>query len=219
MLSLILKDILIQKKMISFALGYAIFVLIAFQNPAFAGVSYIMGSMAISYLFILGACAYDNKSEVILNSLPIKRKRIVLAKYLSVFFFVTAAILAIGIIGAVMKGAGLPFPHNYISILDVSGTLVSVILLASLYLPIYFRYGYIKSRVFNVLMFLLFFFAPNLIVEYVKENYDKAIIEKVVNTVNGQPAWVIGISIAAAMIILLFVSYRVAVHVYQNREF
>lgn len=219
MLSLVIKDILIQKKMITFALGYAGFILIAFQNPVFAGASYIMGSMAISYLFILGACAYDNKSEVILNSLPIKRERIVLAKYLSTFLFVTAAMLTIGIIGAAMKGVGLPFPHKYISLIDVAGTLVSIILLASFYLPIYFRYGYIKSRVFNVVMFLLFFFAPNFIAEYVRENYDKAIIEKAVNIVSTMPAWVIGSGIAAAMIILLCVSFNVAVYVYQNREF
>lgn len=219
MLSLILKDILVQKKMIIFALGYAVFILIAFQNPAFVTASYIMGAMAISYLFILGACAYDNKSEVILNSLPIKRKRIVLAKYISVFFFAAGAIITIGTIGAVMKAVGLPFPHKYISIVDVLGTMVSIILLTSFYLPIYFRYGYIKSRVFNVLMFLAFFFAPNLIVEYVKENYDKAIIEKTVLVVNSQPLWVISLGIAAFMIILMYISFRLAVYFYKKRDF
>lgn len=219
MYNLILKDILVQKRMILFTLGYAIFVLIVFQNPAFERVSYIMGSMAISYLFILGACAYDNKSEIIINSLPIKRKEIVLAKYLSVLFFAGMAILTIGIIGGMMKGIGLPFPHRYITIGDVLGTMVSVILLTSLYLPIYFKYGYIKSRVFNMIVFLLFFFAPNLIVEYVRDNYDQEIIEKTLLAVNAQPSWVFVLGIAALMLILMYLSLQASVKIYQNREF
>lgn len=219
MFSLILKDILIQKRMHYFALGYAVFILIAFQNPVMYSMSYVMGAMAISYFFILGACAYDNKSEIAINSLPIERKEIVRAKYLSVLVLTAMSIAVLGILGGLMKGAGLPVPREYISAGDVLGTIISVVLLTSLYLPIFFKYGYVKSRVFNIIMFLVFFFAPNLLVEYVKANYDQEVVARTLLAIFSQPSWVLGLGTVVLLLLLLFISSLVSIRIYNNREF
>ncbi|MCG9969458.1 ABC-2 transporter permease [Pelotomaculum terephthalicicum JT] len=88
MLNLILKDILIQKRTIIFALLYGVFIFFAFSKPPFSQCIYSMGAMGISYILILTALQADfkNNTMVILNSLPVRRSEIVASKYLSMFY-------------------------------------------------------------------------------------------------------------------------------------
>lgn len=221
MLKLIIKDFLLQKKMLYFNLAYSLFVLIVFNNSTFSSTVYIMGAVAVAYMCILGASAYDdkNKSDVILNSLPIKRKQIVEAKYFGVMAFAVLSIFTIGILGAVMKGIGLPFPERYISFTDIVGALVSLSLLSSLYFPFYFRFGYITSRIFNVIFFMVVFFAPPLMIDFLKQRYNKETIEQALTALSGQPDWLIGGILVVLAFILMFCSYSISHKFYQRREF
>ena len=221
MTSLILKDIYLQKKSFLFALGYSLFVLIVFQNEIFSETSYIMGAMATAYMLVLGACAYEekNNSEVILNSLPLKRADIVRARYLSSFVSVFLAFVIIGVLGALMKGVGLPIPLRYVRISDVIAVIVSLSLLCSLYFPVYFRYGYIKSRFFNLILFLLVFFAPSTGLSYLREDGKKEVLNQVIDKLAGVPDWQISVGLGIAAWILTAISMRISVCIYLKREF
>lgn len=220
MYSLILKDLLIQKKTLGFILGYSIFLLFVFQSPDLAEMVYVIGAMASSYILILGACAYEGKggSEIVLNSFPLRRKDVVRARYLSVFVFMFLSLVIIGFSGAVMKGIGLPFPQRYLSWFDVVGVAVSSFLLTSLYLPFYFKFGYIQARLFNVIMFLLFFFVPAYVMNYYHENSTKEWFRQVTVFLANHPAWLIGGLIIVPFLMLLM-SYLLSVKFYQGREF
>lgn len=221
MLKLIIKDFLLQKKMLYFNLAYSFFVLIVFKGSTFSGTSYIMGAVAVTYMCVLGASAYDdkNKSDVILNSLPYRRKQIVAAKYFGVLAFLVMSIFTIGILGAVMKGVGLPFPERYISFTDIVGALVSLSLLSSLYFPFYFRFGYITSRLFNVIFFMVVFFAPPLMIDFLKQRYNKETIEQALTALSGQPDWLVGGLFVILAFIIMFCSYSISHKFYQRREF
>lgn len=221
MLQLIYKDILLQKKMALFALGYSIFILIAFQNPVFGTTYYIIGAMAISYMFLLGACAYEekNKSEVFLNSLPLTRDDIVKARYLSVFVFMFLALTTIGGLGAVMKLAQLPFPPHYLSLVDILAVSVSLFLLSSIYLPVFFKFGYIQSRLLNIVFFLLFFFAPNLLIQFVHENIEKPYIKQIMMFINQMSVAAFCILTISFVLLLMYLSYLISLKVYRQREF
>ncbi|PKM86386.1 MAG: hypothetical protein CVU87_12260 [Firmicutes bacterium HGW-Firmicutes-12] len=221
MFKLILKDILLQKKMVFFGLAYSLFLLIIFNNQVFAPAVYIVGSVATAYMLVLGACAFDdkNKSDIILNSLPIKRKSIVQAKYISVFVFAVLSICTIGAIGAIMKVVGLPIPNRYMNISDVVGALVSLALLATFYFPFYFRFGYISSRIFNVVFFMLAFFSPAFIINFLKQRYEQETLEQALMAFSGQPDWIIGSIILLAAIVLMFCSHLISLNFYKNREF
>ncbi|MDX9872994.1 MAG: ABC-2 transporter permease, partial [Clostridia bacterium] len=158
---LILKDFLLQKKTALFGLAYSIFLMAIFNSTTFSSSVYILCTVAISYMLIMGAVAYDdkNKSDTILNSLPLQRKTIVQAKYASVFVFGLGAILTIGLLGALLKAAGLPFPGRFLNPTDVIAAFFSLSLVSAMYLPFYYRFGYIASRLFNVVFFMLAFFA------------------------------------------------------------
>jgi len=221
MLNLIIKDLYLQKKMFLFALGYSLFVLVAFQNPVFEAGSYIMGAVAVAYMFILGVCAYEdkNKSEIILISLPLKRRIIVVSKYLSVFIFTMVSLGLIGILGVIMKGSGLPVPIRYIGFRDVVGALASIGFLVSLYFPFYFRFGYIKSRFFNLVLFLMVFFAPTLVVELVKNNYGPEFLAQALAVVNSLSDWQAVLGLVGLVFLMMFVSMVISIALYLKRDF
>ncbi len=91
MINLILKDVLIQKKIILFYIATLIIYL-------FAGVpSLIPLGILYSVIFILNTFAYDEKdnANMLLNSLPYTRKEIVSSKYIGSLIFTTIFIFMI----------------------------------------------------------------------------------------------------------------------------
>lgn len=221
MYSLFLKDLLIQKKTLGFIVGYSILILVAFNNPAFSAMTYVMGAMASTYILLMGACAYESKgnNECVLNSLPLRRQDVVRARYFSLLLFMILSLAIIGGLGAIMKLIGLPFPQRYLGWFDILAVAVSLFLLASLYLPFYFKMGYIQARIFNILVFFLFFFGPTYIFNYYQENSEKEIFQQFRAFLANNPDWVVYALGMAALLIMMFFSYLLSVRFYQRREF
>lgn len=117
-----------------------------------------------------------------------------------------------------MKGVGLPVPLRYIHPGDILGTVASIGLLSTLYYPVYFRFGYIRSRFFNIVLFMLAFFLPPLTINYVKENYSQESINQVFSLISGQP-WVAGGIMLVALTVLMLASCFLSLALYRRREF
>ncbi|MFJ7889899.1 ABC-2 transporter permease [Lysinibacillus xylanilyticus] len=91
MINLILKDVLIQKKIILLYIATIIIYLLAgVPSLIFLGFLY-------SVIFILNAFAYDEKdnANILLNSLPYTRKEIVSSKYIGSLIFTTIFVFMI----------------------------------------------------------------------------------------------------------------------------
>jgi len=221
MYSLLLKDLLLTKKTVFMSLAYALFILIVFQNEVLALTSYIMGAIAITYFFVLWVCAYDekDKTEIFLNSLPIPRKSIVAARYSLIFVYMLLALVMIGGLGFVLKTAGLPFPRYYLKPIDILAVFVCVSSLFALYLPVFFYFGYHKARAFNMVLFLLFFFIPNLLVELLKKRYALESLEQFKSFLAIQPSWALVLPLVSLLLLLLYLSYRISLSAYNKREF
>ena len=112
MLNLILKDLLVQKKSLLFALGYCFFLVFAFQS--LQGAAPIAATVAVVYLLTQYSFTYEdkNKSETMLNSLPISRRDIVLAKYLSIFIYIGLAMVAYMFATLVVMAVKIPVRSN-----------------------------------------------------------------------------------------------------------
>ncbi|WP_460014882.1 ABC-2 transporter permease [Lysinibacillus sp. CTST325] len=129
MINLILKDVLIQKKLILFYIATIIIYLLAgISSLIFLGFLY-------SVIFILNAFSYDEKdnANILLNSLPYTRKEIVSSKYIGSLIFTTIFVFMIYvgdflingkeglfiwkemllIIGLVMVAISIMFPISY----------------------------------------------------------------------------------------------------------
>lgn len=111
MINLIKKDLLIQKKSFIFVFFYSLFMFVIFNNPAFVNMIYVMGMIISVYFFLITGNMEDekNKSDILLNSLPVLRSRIVLAKYVSVFVYMFIGAFFLGIAGLVFHLPLFPF--------------------------------------------------------------------------------------------------------------
>ncbi|HZJ57657.1 MAG TPA: ABC-2 transporter permease [Clostridia bacterium] len=219
MYNLIIKDILVQKKSLLFALGYCFFLVFAFQS--LEGVTPIAASTVVVYFLIQNSFAYEdkNKSEIIINSLPISRKEIVLAKYLSIFVYIGLAIVAYMIATLTVKVVRVPVKVEFPDLKDVTITLLLVSLMNSIYMPIIFRIGYLKAKIFNMVMFLLFFFIPMGVASLYENPKYSAGISDITGIISSFSDWQIAALLAAISLMLLFFSYSISLGIYKNREF
>lgn len=164
MYNLILKDLLLSKKVIPFAAIYVFLMIILFKENFGTNGAFASGIVAVAYMLANRSLAYDdiNKSDIVLLSLPISRNKIVLAKYLSIFVYGLIGALAylIGIIIVILLN--LPVSSYAVTIEAVIGSIVALGILFSIIFPITFKYGYIKSKLLVMVIFLVVFFGNTL---------------------------------------------------------
>lgn len=222
MFNLVIKDIAIQKKTLLYALLYAIIAPIAFFSMAPSGFGlYVLPPMATAYLFISFAVNYDekNKSEIVLNSLPIKREDIVISKYISVFVFAILGIIYSIIIGFIGKFTGLQVFARSISLLDIVLVLTSACIFSSIFFPVYFKFGYVKMNLFNVVLAMLFIFLPSVAIGYATENPNNIFVRKINYFINNTSSFTQNSLALLVSLIFFLISLMISMHIYKNKEF
>jgi ABC-type transport system involved in multi-copper enzyme maturation permease subunit len=221
MINLILKDVLIQKKTFLYAIIYGIFSMIVFTSTLTARGAYMFGGMSIAYLLIIYSNGYDekNKSEIILNSLPVRRDSIVTAKYVSIFLFFLLGVAITGVAGAVITPMNIIPGMRFMRLSDVLGIFISVGLMYSVYYPLYFKFGSLKLKIFNIVIYMLFLFVPNILVSIIEENPNDNIVRKVISIIEWSPAWMLQIFTIIVIMIVLIVSMEMSIKIYRNKEF
>ncbi|MDF2672784.1 MAG: hypothetical protein K0R09_1049 [Clostridiales bacterium] len=221
MINLILKDILIQKKSFLYAMFYGIFALIAFPSTMAARGAYMFSGISITYLLIIYSNGYDekNKSEIILNSLPVRRDSIVIAKYAAVFLFFVLGVIITGIEGAIITTLNIIPSMRFMELSDILGIFISVGLMYSVYYPLFFKLGSLKLKIFNIVLYMLFLFVPNIIVSTLQENPNSSIALKVVSFIERNPVWMLQVFTAIIIMIVLILSMEVSIKIYRNKEF
>ncbi|MEG6615191.1 ABC-2 transporter permease [Peptococcaceae bacterium 1198_IL3148] len=216
MYSLVIKDILVQKRTVLISLLYIIF--LAFMLQSLKEGIYPVTISGICYILVATACAQDekNKADVMLNSLPIKRSTIVGAKYvLAIVIFAIGTVAYLAIMQA-MKFIGLPLQVYPITLANCLGTLLAISLLNGIYLPIYFKLGYIKSRFINLILFFSLFAGISSIATLLGDSDG---LPNLISFVNSYSELQIAIMIVMLTLAILALSYTVSLKVYNSREF
>ena len=229
MFNLVWKDLLILKRYLWFAPLYVVFALFVFRIMPGGALS--AATVGATYMLMIQASILDdkNKSDIMLNSLPIRRQDIVLAKYLSVFLYAALAILSFLLTQGVVSITGIPIPINQISLEGISGALVAMAVLVSIYFPIYFKFGHLRSRMVGMFLFLACFFctpmAVSLTVHGLGEGGNPALrnivvsVQNVVYWLQTQADWQIASYLLAVALILMAASARLSLRFYTGREF
>lgn len=220
MLNLILKDILLQKKTFLFSAFYLMVIILSFQQM---GSTMVPASIiALTYVMIQYACAYDdkNKADVLLNSLPLGRDTIVTARYLSIFVFLPIAVLYYMVLGSIISLLHLPVKIYPVSFEAIVWCLFSLILMNSVYLPVFFKVGYIKSRLVNFVFFFGLFFVGGILVPKLLRAGGSRLHGWIIRLL-GNSGEDVGIMAGTFIImtILFFASYIMSLKVYRNKEF
>ncbi len=219
MYNLILKDILIQKKIVLLCFAYIVFFIIALQGAGL--IMYPTALTAITYMLVVTSCSYDekNKADVMLNSLPIKRSSIVLAKYLSVFLYIVTGSIAYWAITTLLALTDLPVNIYPVSWEGFAGGVLAIGLINSIYFPFYFKFGYIKSRFLNLILFFVFFFGLTSFVHFFYVHKNAGWVKIAADYINTQTDVQVFASVMVLTLLILTVSMVLSVKVYRGRDF
>ena len=223
MFNLIRKDILIQKKTLAYLGFYVVLFTLAFQNIADDAFPAI--AVAISYQMVAAACSHEDKagSDIIWNSMPVSRNKIVLSKYLSIFVYTLLASLGYMAFAALLHLVRLPVKISPITASGLTGSIIAVALMNGLYFPVYFKLGFMKARVASfVLFFALFFgvtFGITSLSEAMKSSQGNTTLRAVASTLQGASDLQITFGLIGLALVFLLISYGLSVKFYNNREF
>jgi len=222
MINLVLKDIAIQKKMLVFAFIYTAFASFCFYSMGPNGLAlYVIAPIITNYLFISNAVNFDekNKSEIILNSLPIKRNDIVKSKYMSIFVFVIIGFFYSILVGFIGNAIGISIFQGSISLLDIVLVFTSVCIFGSIFFPLYFKFGATKMKLFNIILFMLFLFLPITIINYAIKFPNFILVQKFNYFKNNTSSLTQNSLFLIIGLIILSISLMISIRIYNNREF
>lgn len=233
MINLVWKDLQILKRILLIAPIFAIYGFFIFSFTMKGG-ALIFITILVTYTLLDRACDLDarNKSEIIMNSLPVSRRDIVLAKYLSVFPYAAIAILSSLFAQEVMSVTGISVlggaPISQISLEGFVGALVSMVTFISFYYPIYFKLGYARIKWLGMILVLsLMFFIPmgSNMARRLGE-VSNPILQKILvlmgrlgNWLQTQADWQIASYMLVLALILMSASVRLSMRFYARREF
>lgn len=219
MLNLILKDLILNKKYLWFALLYSILMLFAFQN--YPGEQLIVITIGIGYMLMINASAYDEKNnfQIMLNSLPISRFQIVCAKYISILLYAGLAFLSTLMAVFIIQIFHLSIYTSPLTPLGVISAFFTLSLMSGLYYPVYFKIGYIKSNLIRTLFFMLFFFAPIFLSAYLQSELKKPLVRNLLQGINARSSAQLSHILLVSMILFLGLSLALSLRFYEQREF
>ncbi len=221
MINILRKDLYIQKKILMYGFLYVLMMMLLFDQEQ--GAMLQAAVVAITYLMMHNSNAYDekNNSDLLLNCLPISRAEIVLSKYLSVFMYFVIALVYYFIVSTVVSLIPIHYTVSMLSAPSIISSLFTVLLINSIYLPIYFKMGYTKSRIVNILIFVGFFIIFTSLV-----NTRNFISGKNPQTIGVGESILMNLSetttlvmIAVVGIVIFSISYVIANNFYKRKDF
>lgn len=219
MYQLIKKDLLMQKKALMFALLYLIFFTFAIAKNEPIGLT--IGIMVVTYMLALGSASLEEKndSDIMLLSLPIKKKSIVLSKYLSVYIIATGVFLFNYLIYLGVHTFSIPLEMFPITYVGFAGAIIAVTIFSSISFPLIFKLGYAKSRIINLILFfgLVFLSAP--VTEAINKNENLAVKQWLQKLVYESSNIEKTLVIVLPLLVILMISYKLSLTFYTKREF
>ncbi|WP_411679906.1 ABC-2 transporter permease [Clostridium thailandense] len=215
MFNLVLKDILIQKKYLFFSIVYFFFFTFMFKDHP----SILFGTVPImiSYMLLIGACGFDdkNKSEIMLNSLPINRVTLVISKYISVCVFISIGIFLTFAFTNILSFSGIIHFDRLITSEDILVDVVGTMFFSALYFPIHFKFGYQKTRYFLIIIFCFVFAAPSILVKTI---FKSGPTPNFIVYLDNQPDWIITSFIIIITCIVFLISLLISIKSYVNKD-
>lgn len=215
MINLIKKDFAItfSKKNAAIFLAYCLFIITVMDTFSSDNI-YILIINTIAYFLVSESFIYDErtKGEYIINSLPVKREEIVLSRYLSLIFYIFAATVfaaALGSLTALMNIGNIGFINMNV----IKKVFVSSILMISLVIPLFYKFGYRTIKILYLLIYMSFFSFITAIQDIVTLDFVKKIMV-FMETNKG----LIDILSTIILICLVIISAIISLQVYRKKD-
>lgn len=207
-----------QKKAMKMSILLMIFFTITLSNLGPIGLS--VAILAITYQLVLGAFALEDKnsSDIILVSLPMKKRTIVLSKYVSIYVYSAYAIIGYTFIYLMVNLFHLPLEVP-LTLIGVIGSIVGVTLYFSISFPLIFKYGYIKSKMANLVVFLGLVFGGTLLIYQRSQNDPSIFGQQMMGLLQEGSNLFIMMGLFVILAIIFMLSYFISLTLYEKREF
>ena len=218
MLNLIYKDIMLVKKENLLLLAYAVFIgVIGMVMPYNPGVLYSLAVFMMAYFAMLYNIGYDDRNNgyVIISSLPVTRASIVISKYLFLTAYTTFAWAVVSIATNILPAFGIHAAVRTGNVSDLIVSLSAVILFSSIYYPIYFKFGYVKMKMFSTVMYYIILISPSFIPKYLKAQQGTSFM-RYLSSPSSCLKFEMYIFVAA--IVFLIISVFLSINVYEKRD-
>ncbi|EOP35735.1 MULTISPECIES: ABC-2 transporter permease [Bacillus cereus group] len=202
---LVLKDMMLQRK-----LGFAYLICLFFLAIVdFRSDSFLMTiSVSIPFLGMVLSMSYEwkNKSEIIVNSLPLQRKDIVIAKYI----FVSILVALGGIFSLVVGLIQLQNEHITVCMLwgEILGGITGGLVYSIIVLPIEFSVGYSSAKQIAPFAGLALGYLSGLIVSKVWLDIENA----------WSTSLVVNVCFIAGLLLLYIMSMLFSINLYSERD-
>ena len=232
MFNLVLKDISITKG------TFPVVLILCFTNnlffinaPAFI---YVIVPPLIAYEYFKNSCENDYKynSNIMFNSLPVNRREVVFSKYIESIIFLIFAIICTIIFTFIFRRIGVSglgvgtFIHisklmhldNFSKLMSFKSiimySVLSTILLISIYFPIYFKLEYLKVRNIFALVSILICFVPILFMNIIgSEN-----VYNIIKYFSGIPGIIAIVALICILLIILYISVNISIKYYERKD-
>lgn len=219
MLQLAFKEFIIQKKSFLLGLVYIVFFMFVFQSLKEA--MYPAAITAFTYILVMGAFALDdkNKADIMINCLPVKRSKVVTAKYISMLLFALCGTIVYVILQQIISWTGISLNIYPVNLLGIATAFFTVSLMNAIYFPLLFKLGYAIAKVINLILFFGFFYSIPALINKVAGNTDGKDLRYFLSILQNTPEYIIGMCILALTLIVLIVSWGLSVKLYTKMEF
>ncbi|MDD2510481.1 MAG: ABC-2 transporter permease [Syntrophomonas sp.] len=221
MFKLLLKDLLVLKSSIIWAMTYLLAIIVIFSmTPPFDKFIYIMAGYGATYILIMGTlmAEFKNQSDILLNSLPVKRHEIILSKYLTTLVLTLLALAVAAILGLIINLLPLPLSIRLMSGMDAAIVLLMAALTLTIVMPVNLIFSNQAARVAIVMVFMLLFFAPVWIKGFIMDRCEAEWAQVLINTAVSQPAVLLSVG-AGLLLFLLALSLIISLRWYEARDF
>ncbi|MBK5251704.1 MAG: ABC-2 transporter permease [Peptostreptococcaceae bacterium] len=218
MINLLIKDFMLLRKNLWILIVYSFMIFFIFsKTDTTPQMIYVMGITMISYILLMYSSAYDdlNKSDMMLNSLPLKRRDIVAERYLSLFVFIASTAIIMSLSGLIMISIGIVNNLRLVRLDDVAIATCSVCFIVFLYLPVYFKLGSIKAKLFNFAIIFLVFMIPTFLSKVFLNGNTPTFLENLKYVTEIQAILFMGITVT----LLGIASFMLSNRFYNKREF
>lgn len=214
MLNLIKKDLIITKSYIIKALAILIFYIFIFNEMDKQGI-YIIGVYLIVQILISVSFFYGEraKEDYILKSIPVKKKNVVLAKYISIIIYFIAFLILVYLSNFIVHILNFSDIIQSLKISTIFFSLSTIFISMAIQLPIYFKLNYSKGRIINNLIYFGVFIATYML-------YDNNHLNNYMKTYNVSndryQKFILIVTIIS--IILFIISSILSMRIYEKKE-
>lgn len=220
MLNLIFKDIILSKRRF-ITVFITCFAIDLFYSKA-SMIMYVLIPLFTMYLFVDESSFYDYRYNVnvMVSSLPVRRRDVVISKYIeAIIFFIIGVVIAV-IFTSLFKGRGYSVA-NVSSLNKLVGTkeaiescALSCVLLISTYFPVYFKCQYMKVRGIFLLVNIVIVAMPIIFVKTI----GSVNAYKFIAYLSKEPKWIITSITTIALVLILAVSLNLSIKFYENKD-